>query len=347
MNKFLIANPRDKVWERSYKSLPDSQKDLFYSPNFSKFTQVNIYKNYEVKCFIALDKTDFILCPFILRKFIFNNNSFFDITSLYPHGGPISNNPKNLQLKKYFQDKCVDYCNKNKIKNFLIRYHPLVGFKFNNLQNLKNINTGDFIYVDLQKIDENDILKNFNRSVIRGIKKAIKFNIETLISNDEKYILEFYDLYSKEMKRKKADKFYFFPKEFFLNLNKLKDHYQFFYSLHKKKIVSCELVLYNSHYSHSFLGSTNILYKNYCPNSLLKKDIIMYFKEKKNKYFFLGGGPEGVRNYKQGFKNTNNLKNFIGVLEVDKLFKTELKKNMSKKYKITNEFKIQFYDKYL
>ena len=73
----------------------------------------------------------------------------------------------------------------------------------------------------------------------------------------------------------------------------------------------------------------------------------MYFKEKKNKYFFLGGGPEGVRYYKQGFGNTNNLKNFIGVLELDELFKAELKKNMSKKYKITNEFKIQFYDKYL
>lgn len=347
MKNFLILDHKSKIWSNSYKNLPHKEKDFYYSPIFAKFSQENIYNRFKVRCFFASDNIDFILCPFVLRKYRFENEVFCDLTSLYNHAGPIINNPKNLSLKKYFQKEILKYCDEKKIKNFFIRYHPKIGFKIIDKKNCQNIITGDFVHVDLKKIDKNNIIKNFSRAHKKSLKKAKDNNIKILASNDQTYISEFYNLYLEEMKKKKAEKFYHFNKNLFYNIKELKNNYQFFYAFYNKKIVSCELVLFSSNFSHSFLGATNSAYKQYCPNHLLKLSIISYFKEKNLKYYFIGGGSEGILKYKEGFKNINNLKNYIGILNFDKKYNQTLLNKIKLKYNLHNINKIQFYDNYL
>ena len=153
------------------------------------------------------------------------------------------------------------------------------------------------------------------------------------------------------MKIKKADKFYFFKKEFFFNLKKyLKNNYQFFYAKYDGKIISCELVIFSSFYCHSFLGATKHEYKKICSNHLLKTKIIEFFKLKGLQYFFLGGSQsekDGIFKYKSGFSNEKFLRNKIGKIIFNENKNLELKQIFSKEFPDENFNKLQFYENYL
>ena len=80
------------------------------------------------------------------------------------------------------------------------------------------------------------LIKNFEYRHQKSIKKAVNNKVEIIISNDEKYINNFFQIYFSEMKIKKASKFYFFEKGFFYDLKKyLKNNYQFFYAKFDEK----------------------------------------------------------------------------------------------------------------
>lgn len=346
--KFYSINPDDKLWKKSLSFFSDLNTDIFYSQEFAKLIQNTIYKNNSVKCLVANDGDNYILCPVIERKFEFKKEKYADITSPYNLGGPIYNK-KNDKLKKFFNEQLIKYCKTNEILNFFLRFHPILK-NTDIINNVDILNTGEYAIVNLKKITK-PLIKNFKYRHQKSIKKAVNNKVEIIISNDEKYMNNFFQIYFSEMKIKKASKFYFFEKEFFYNLKKyLKNKYQFFYAKFEEKIVSCELVIYNETFSHSYLGATNHKYKHICPNHLLKSKIIEFFHLKGLQYFFLGGSQsekDGIFNYKSGFSNEKVLNNKIGKMIFKKDEHFELKEIFKKEYPDEDFKKLQFYENYL
>jgi hypothetical protein len=346
MSKFSIIDIDSNIWKNKLDLVEEKNKDIFYSQNFARLAQKTLCKKFKVISFLAEDEKDFILCPAVVRSFNFKEKKFNDLTSLYSHGGPITNNRNNNKLLIFFCDELVKYCKDNKIINYLIRYHPLIHRQIKN-KSIKNIKTGEFVYVDLSKLNVNIISDSFARRHKRSLSKAKKNQVEILISNDRDYIEDFYNLYFRELKLKNAESFYFFDKNFFYELKNFLEGYQFFYAVYNNRIISCELVLYNNYYCHSYLGATNSDYKEICANHLLKDSILSFFKHKNLKYYLIGGGSEGVMNYKNGFKNVKNLHNYIGIIDLEIDFNKYLKNEISKNLNIYDFNRIQFYENIL
>lgn len=345
--KFYSIGPENKIWKQALSFFSNSKKDIFYTQQFADLIQNTIHKKDTVICLIANDGDDYILCPIIKRRFKFRKLSFVDFTSPYNLGGPIYNK-KNDDLKKFFNEELISYCKKNKVLNLFLRFHPI----FRNNEIIKNVNsleTGNYAIVNLKKIRE-PLLKNFEYRHQKSIKKAINSKVEIITSNNEKYLKDFFEIYFNEMKNKKAEKFYFFKKDFFFNLKRyLKDNYQFFYAKFEGKIISCELVIFSDVFCHSFLGATKYDYRNICSNHLLKTKIIEFFKLKGLHYFFLGGSQsegDGIFKYKSGFSNEKFLRNKIGKIIFDKKKNLDLMQMFSKEFPDENFNKLQFYENY-
>ena len=345
--KFFSLDVENNLWNDVLSLFSNLNKDIFYSQKFANLTQKTIYKNCTVKCLMANNGDNFILCPIVKRKFHFNETSFFDLTSPYNLGGPIFNKKDN-KLREFFNKQLIKYCKENQIINLFLRFHPII----RNIDIIDNVNvteTGDYAIVNLKKIEE-PIIKNFQYRHQKSIKKAINSKVKIIRSNDEKYLTDFIEIYRNEMIKKKANKFYFFEKDFFYNLKKfIKNHYQFFYAEFEDKIISCELVIYDDTFSHSYLGATKHEFRHICSNHLLKKEIIEYFKYKGLQYFFLGGSQsehDGIFKYKSGFSNEKILKNKIGTIIYDKKKDLELRKLFSEKFPEESLNKLQFYEDY-
>ena len=81
--KFYSLGVENNLWNDTLSLFSNLDKDIFYSQNFANLTQKTIYKNNSVKCLMANNSDNYILCPIIERKFKFKKTSFVDLTSPY------------------------------------------------------------------------------------------------------------------------------------------------------------------------------------------------------------------------------------------------------------------------
>jgi len=340
-----IINYDDPLWKITLNKLSENYQDIFYKQEFAQLCQKSIYTKHKIKCAVVSCIHGFLLYPFILRRFNYEEiEEFYDITSLYGRGGIISNIKNNNIINGFFNEFNL-YCKKEKIVTSFDRFHPIIkNDKFISAKT-EVVRIGDFAYVDLTN-NINNLKKNFADGHKKSIKKAEKNNIKIFFENNLNHLDDFLSIYSSSMKQKKADNFYYFNKEFFNNLNNfLKDNYCFFYAVYNGKIISCELILHNKFYSHSYLGSTINEYKHLCSNHLLKFEIIKYCKDQENKFYLLGGGVkpnDGIYKYKLGF-SSKNYTSLIGKTIFDQKKYFDIKCYFNKK-KINESSNFQFYE---
>ena len=83
-----------------------------------------------------------------------------------------------------------------------MRFHPIL--KNTDIINKINVSsTGKYAIVNLKKITQ-PLIKNFEYRHQKSIKKAIKNKVEIIISNNEEYLNNFFEIYFDEMKFKKS-----------------------------------------------------------------------------------------------------------------------------------------------
>jgi len=340
-----IINYDDPLWSITLGKLSKNYQDVFYKQEFAHLCQKSIYTKHKIKCAVVNSSHGLLLYPFIFRKFNYKGiGEFCDITSLYGRGGIISNINNNNIINQFF-DEFNLYCKKEKIVTSFDRFHPIIKNHKYIYTKTKVVQIGDFAYIDLTD-NINNLKNNFADGHKKSIKKAEKNNIKIFCENNLNHLDDFLNIYSTSMEQKKANKFYYFNKEFYINLNNfLKNNYSFFYAVYKNRIISCELVLHNKFYSHSYLGSTINEYKHLCSNHLLKYEIIKYCKNQKNKFFLLGGGikaNDGIYKYKSGF-SSNNYKSLVGKTIFDEKKYSDIENYfLEKKIEKSNSF--QFYE---
>lgn len=343
---FQIIDFNSSLWKNLYNKIPNSKKDIFFSSEFLCSCQKTLYKDHKIKAAIYSFDNKIILYPFVKREFVLDKfTKFYDITCIYGRGGIISNLLEGDKLLEDFHLNFIDYCKKEKIINSFDRFHPIIGnHKFSNqLTNIELIQ--DFIVLDLDDSFIN-INNNFEYRHKKSISKAIRNNIEIFIEEDLKHLDDFLFIYKDMLNYQNADRFYYFEKKFYIALDDyLKNNFFFAYAKYNNKIISCELILHNNYYAHSYLGATLIDYKNLCPNHLLKSNIINHLVDMRCKYYLLGGGinnNDGIYEYKKGFAPKGIYNSYIGKAIYDDKLYNNLKKEYDKSG--VNLNKLQFYE---
>ena len=198
---------------------PSQKKDIYFQPEYSLLYQNNYKKSL---CFYFNDKKKIFFYPFLLQN-INKIKNYFDITTPYGYGGPITNtNDKSFinDAEKCLNEKLI---NLNVIAE-LIKFHPLI----KNHLILKNIYRGKIIKVcktislNIKKYDEDFLLnKIYSYSNRKSIKKAYRNECKILISNDNYSWSKFVKLYESNLIKNTANKKYFFSNKYYQMIKNL------------------------------------------------------------------------------------------------------------------------------
>ena len=309
MNKAKMHLNQTIEWEKCFKSMPDSKKDIYYSLEY--YLLYKQYNNGEPQAYIFKKNDELAIYPFLYNSInelgYKLDKEYFDIQGAYGYNGVISTTCDKNFINDFYHS-FDEYCYENNIVTEFTRFHPLlnnVRFSDNHLKTELNRKT---VYVDLS-LELEEIVSKFSKSNKRAIKKAKKNNIEIKILKSGFLIDEFINIYNKTMQRVGSREFLFFSKKYFEELFKMKNLIQFC-AYHNKTLIASTVCIYSKDFFNYHLGASLSEFLEFRPNNLLFLEMIKFSKLKNCKFLFLGGGSttdedDTLLRYKASFSNQN------------------------------------------
>lgn len=235
-------------------------------------------------------------------------NNYFDIISPYGYGGFIIEGQNYDSLESEYIGKCKEL-------GFISEF-----VRFNLFSKYKNVFNGELVELMSNVIRPvnlplEDIIRDFEHKVRKNIKRAQKHKLYVSTDKGENFST-FFNIFNATLMRNNAQHEYFFKREFFDQLNILKDNIQYFY-VHDEngEVISTELVLYSDTTAYSYLGGTLAEYFEKRPNDFLKFEIMKWAKNQNITNFVLGGGygkEDGIFKYKKSFSPCGIVPFYIG-----------------------------------
>ncbi|XPV68877.1 MAG: hypothetical protein ACNI25_16450 [Halarcobacter sp.] len=303
---------------------------LYFSGRYS-----NIVESFEggvSGTFSFKEGKEFVKFNFIKRDIsdkisFLDRGKYFDLISPFDYGGIEYSNP--LVLESFFKAFSV-WCEENQIISLFIRFAPMYNFDFDIIEKfieIKKIN--ELIYIDLS----HDFWKDYSRGRKSNINRIKKMDYKVQLVDIE----DFYPLYIESMKRNKAHAYYFFDKEVLYSL--VKENIARLYGIYiEDKLVSTIMIFDDIDKSYYFLGGaiTNKLVLD--ANAMLFHEVALILKEEGKTMFFLGGGRDGVYNFKQRFSK-KTVPYYIGY----KVYNTKIYNEL---INLTQRFGNQFFPQY-
>ncbi|MBF7081411.1 GNAT family N-acetyltransferase [Desulfallas sp. Bu1-1] len=289
-------------WLDLLKRMP--APDVHFEPGY-----LQVFREGEPRLFVYEREAQTVIYPFILRPVnglpgAAGSEFFYDITSPYGYGGPLYPPGTDQRLINDFYACFQQFCRENNIITEFIRFHPLLR-NHELMTGLVDVaRNSTVVFVDLSKTPD-EIWSGYDRSNRKNINKARRENVSVVIDNSPGHFADFMAIYRQTLDRNNAGLFYYFPPDFFERVHCfLPGGHIYAHAWKDGRIVASELLIYNKHYIHSFLGGTLADYFIYRPNNLLKHEIINWAKQRGIKYFVLGGGrsdDDGIFRYKSTF----------------------------------------------
>jgi hypothetical protein len=191
--------------------------DIYYHPVFLK-AEADLIQG-EPFVYTQSDSNDnLLLYPFIKRKIPVNGfENYYDITSPYGYCGPVWIGTDRAFRENAEFDLCNYLISENVINEF-VRYHYLFNKELRFNRAISNIPNRKIVVSQGESTWENIWLNEYsatNRNLIRKLEKEKYLFYE---SNDSNVYDHFINMYYKTMQHVEAEKMYFFPRQYFLDL---------------------------------------------------------------------------------------------------------------------------------
>ncbi len=305
------SDQRIPEWNHYYDLL--ESKGIYHRPEYIKVLERYLGHSAEL-CIFEKDTHHFLYYPYFrrnLESLPFAHScdlpisQYSDIDSSWYYGGPLLRLERQEEkegLIHSFLAAFSAYCRESKIVSEFIRFDP-------NLENHRHFKGSlpisrnrQTVYVDLSQ-SEDEIWRNMEGRARTAIRKAKKMGVKIGVSNEKKDIETFYEIYTAEMKRKKAPAHYRFEKVFFQEIfENLGHRIALIYAEADGVFFSGGLFVYEEDRpAHYYLMATAYPYRNYQSNSLILHEAMLYFKGKGLGVFDLQGGRADVYHFKKSF----------------------------------------------
>lgn len=287
-------------WDSVVRSIPNY--DVFYLSQYSKAFMKESPKNGEPTLLLyenggdhainVVFRRDVAMDEHLVRKI--ERGSYYDLITPYGYGGFFGNVSDWDKLNLEYTAYCIEnhyICEFVRFELFSDYYRHYDG----------EIESQTHNVVRSLDLSLEEMWMDFRQKVRKNVKKARNCGLSCIIENTGEHLDDFLRIYYGTMERTEAEGDYFFSKQFFEEMNVMKDNVMYFHVLYEGKIVSTELVIYGSENAYSYLGGTDSGYFNVRPNDYLKYEIIKWAKGKGLKNFVLGGGcgsDDGIFQYK-------------------------------------------------
>ncbi len=340
MLNILSANEKEK-WNQAVKSY--AKWDIYYLCEYAETFRLHGDGD---PLLIEFADGDDRFCYVVMRRDISEDPAFegllesgryFDFESPYGYGGPLADRAITEHGQNRFLNEMRDYALEHGIVSQFVRFHPLllnhemlsVVFETRYLHQT--------IYIDTSSPEV--IMTNMDSKNRNMVRKAEKSGV-TIIRKPIDDYQYFIPIYEETMMKDKADDYYFFNEEYFMEQTKLKDNACFFYAMREEYPIAAAIMYYNNKYMHYHLAGTHTEYRKYSPSNLLLYEAACWASEKGILQFHLGGGiveDDSLFGFKKKFNKNGRLPFYIGRTIFDKDSYREL---LNIRLKLNSEFDI-------
>jgi len=325
-SEFRIFSTRDEDvdrWQQSLDPLGEPDHDLFYGVEYARAYE----RSQECEVLLACyeEGSDRILMPFALRDlrklpFIAQTGiecPAYDMTSLYPFGGPVAslgNEQGSLQLHRNFQVSLARYCRQKRIVSQFTAFHPL-------LENHRGLQGTGLVEVERRKevvwIDLNKPQASLFREMSTGHRRAVTrarrcgVVVEDHVA-DAARLAEFTVLYHEMLHRVGASERWNFPDAYFEQCAAClrADNVAVFIARRGVETLASALILCGDRIAYYHLSSgARERARDLRPNHLLIFELALWAKTRGCHRLLLGGGAEpndGIFRFKAGFSKNRS-----------------------------------------
>lgn len=339
------------TFKESVSKVPNNLKDVFLLEEYYKLSEFNGEGSFDF--FVFSDNGRHAVYPFLKNEILgyksAPNGGYYDIQSAYGYGGIITNSYED-DFRKLFFENFEIYCSQNNIVAEFIRFNPLLGnsdFSSSKMSLYEDRNT---IVIDLSLGYDEIFHSSYTskaRNVIRKARK-IGYRFSVNINPNLRLIERFYEIYSETMKRVKAEEFYLFSLEYFIEFFRLLTDSAFLALVYNNEdeIICASIYLRHSNFLHYHL-SGRVQNSDNSVNNFMIDEAVKFGITTGAKQLHLGGGLTNDRNdrlfkFKASFSKEMRVFKF-GTRVYDK----ELYERLVIEWSENNPEKIQRYRNYL
>ena len=286
VNIFSLSD--SDTWNKKLKSL--EQQDIYFTPEYYSLYETN--GDGTAFCFHFEEDGNIALFPFLknsVNKLGFHlGQEYFDIQGAYGYNGVISNcYDKNFINKFYVSFN--QFCQQENIITEFNRFHPLLNNHLFSETNMDILFDRKTVYLDISDTIENIWSNSYSSKNRNMIRKALKNNVEIIVSNDKDDYLKFYEIYVETMNNVKSEEYLFFNEQYFLNFIKYLsyNHYLIIAKLGNEYIGGMSLMTMGK-YAHYHLSARKSEYGKIALNNLFLDYAINIAKDNNCKQFHFG-----------------------------------------------------------
>nr|WP_121272981.1 GNAT family N-acetyltransferase [Pedobacter schmidteae] len=258
--------------------------------------------------FVYEQENDYIAFPLVKREI--SGSPFSDLISVYGYPGPISNRKfedLNESLMDNFKEAFLEFLDQEQNISVFSRLNPF----FNQYLLIEKFGgvyeNGKTVAIDLT-IPIEEQRKKYRKNTLKSVKKARDYGYSVKESKELDDIESFFDIYTQNMARIGAADYYFFNKQYFIDLinNDEFDCRLILVYLNEKIIcgiiITCTCGIIQGH-----LVATTANYISTSPAKFLIDEVSILGRRLGMKYFHLGGGygfkEDTLFNWKVGFSD--------------------------------------------
>jgi len=239
------------------------------------------------------NNTTIIAIPLLLRNI--EGSSYKDVTSVYGHPGPLSNEIGVSEHSKDFQEGLNSYFESENIISVFSRMNPYIPFQEEILKGYGDIKTiGNMVNIDLTK--DLDVQRSeYRRDTRSRVNKARRLcSVKKAETKEE--VQSFIDIYTETMKKLEANESYFFENKYFfdfLDCDGFETDILLAILNETQEIIGATLFVKTKDIIQYHLSGTKTEHMKIAPSRLLLDEMRIQGTSEGYTYFNLGGGYNG------------------------------------------------------
>lgn len=267
--------------ESTFALLPDVFKNPYFHPRFIKADALR-NRDLQPKFFVYQEGEALYYYAFHLG--LVPGTEFRDIQAPYPYGGPLSSSSDTGFLTRAGQE-FEHWCREEKVLAEFVRFHPLVEnwrFFAGDVQELR-----DTVWMDLA---QEQPFESFSSRVRNAIRKAEKSPLD-LEWQSAAAGRHFLSLYTQAMDQLQADRFYYFPRNYFEELGRW-GQFRLLFCWKGAELIAASLFLYNARMMEYHLAASTPEGRRLNASTLILARAAEDGRRLRCRWMHLGGGTD-------------------------------------------------------
>lgn len=294
-----LLDPRDPRWS----SCLEADHDIYQVPSYVETDSTASQGSIPRGLFISED-ANWLLCPLLVRDI---DDSAWDATSPYGYPGFIYPPSASKTWIKHAWAEALAWLGKKDCASLFVRFHPDLNEGLSpELAPLAEFEREGTVFLLDTVVEPRDQLTKFRKSHRYEVRKARRGGLETAIDTNLNWFDEFIELYTQDMTRLGASKYYHFPREYFDSIASLgPERFHLRIALANGELAGASCFFTEKPRMTYHLSTINAKYRKLSPAKLIVTDAAAWAYENGYSSLNLGGGVGGssdsLGSFKAGF----------------------------------------------